>query len=68
VLPTILIAAWLLIGLPLLLAGVFLPTPMLLVSVPLAILLSAGLQRMPARWPRALPGAARPGGDWRAPS
>jgi hypothetical protein len=62
VLPTILIAAWLLIGLPLLLAGVFLPTPMLLVSVPLAILLSAGLQRMPARWPRALPGAARAAG------
>jgi hypothetical protein len=62
VLPAILIMAWLLIGLPLLLAGVVLPTPMLLVSVPLAVLLAAGLHRMPARWPRALPGAVRAAG------
>jgi hypothetical protein len=62
VLPAILMVAWLLVGLPLLLAGVLLPTPMLLVAVLLAVLLSAGLQRMPARWPRALPGAARPAG------
>jgi hypothetical protein len=62
VLPAILIMAWLLIGLPLLLAGVFLPTPMLLVAVLLAILLSVGLRRMPARWPRALPGAAQAAG------
>ena len=61
-LPAILIMAWLLIGLPLLLAGVVLPTPMLLVAVPLAVLLAAGLRRMPARWPRALPGAVRAAG------
>ncbi len=59
VLPAILIVAWLLVGLPLLLAGVFLPAPMLLLSVPLAVLLAGGLNRMPARWPRALPGAVR---------
>jgi hypothetical protein len=58
VLPAVLITAWLLIGLPLLLAGAFLPAPMLLVAVPLAVLLTVGLHRMPARWPRALPGAA----------
>jgi len=62
VLPAILMAAWLLVGLPLLLAGVLLPAPMLLVAVFLAVLLSAGLQRVPARWPRALPGAARSAG------
>jgi hypothetical protein len=55
-------AAWLLVGLPLLLAGVLLPAPMLLVAVLLAVLLSAGLQRVPARWPRVLPGPARPAG------
>ena len=62
VLPAILLAAWLLVGLPLLLAGVLLPAPMLLVTVLLAVLLSAGLQRIPARWPRVLPGPARPAG------
>ena len=62
VLPAILMAAWLLVGLPLLLAGVLLPAPMLLVAVLLAVLLSAGLQRIPARWPRVLPGPARPAG------
>ena len=80
-LPAILMAAWLLVGLPLLLAGVLLPAPMLLVAVFLAVLLCAGLQRVPARWPRVLPGAARPagagparnaagqpGGGWRARS
>src|SRR6202050_1810852 len=55
-------AAWLLVGLPLLLAGVLLPAPMLLVAVLLAVLLSAGLPRIPARWPGALPGPARPAG------
>jgi hypothetical protein len=59
VLPAILIMAWLLIGLPLLLAGVFSPTPTLLVALLLAILLSMGMRRMPIRWPRALPGDAR---------
>jgi hypothetical protein len=65
VLPAILVMAWLLPGLPLLLAGVFLPVPMLLVAAPLAVALTAvGLRTVPARWPRALagagPGAASP--------
>jgi hypothetical protein len=59
VLPAILIAAWLLVGLPLLLAGVFLPTPVLLGAVVLAVLLIAGLHRVPARWPGALSGAVQ---------
>jgi hypothetical protein len=59
VLPAILIMAWLLVGLPLLLAGVFLPTPMVLIAVPLAVVLVAGLRRVPASWPRALPRAAQ---------
>jgi len=62
VLPAILVMAWLLPGLPLLLAGVFLPVPMLLIAAPLAVALAAvGLRRVPASWPRALPGASRPG-------
>jgi hypothetical protein len=73
VLPAILIVAWLLVGLPLLLAGAFLPAPMLLVSVPLAVALATLLGRLPARWPRALPEsseaaqtAPRRGPDWPA--
>jgi hypothetical protein len=58
VLPTILLAAWLLVGLPLLLAGAFLPAPVLLIAVPVAVALAAGLRQVPATWPRALPGAA----------
>jgi hypothetical protein len=58
VLPAILIMAWLLVGLPLLLAGVFLPTPTVLIAVPLAVALGAGLHRVPSDWPRALPRAA----------
>jgi hypothetical protein len=60
VVPAILLVAWLLIGLPLLLIGSFLPAPMLLIAVPVAVILGAGLRTMPARWPRALPGARRP--------
>ena len=61
VMPAILVMAWLLPGLPLLLAGVFLPVPMLLIAAPLAVALAAvGLRRVPASWPRALPGASRP--------
>jgi hypothetical protein len=57
-LPAILIAAWLLPGLPLLLGGSFLPVPMLLISVPLAAALTVnGLREVPASWPRS--GAAR---------
>jgi hypothetical protein len=65
VLPAILVMAWLLPGLPLLLARAFLPAPMLLIAVPLAVALAAGgLRRVPARWPGTLaaagPGAASP--------
>jgi hypothetical protein len=58
VLPAILIMAWLLVGLPLLLARVFLPTPMVLIAVLVAVGLAAGLRRVPASWPRAFSGAA----------
>ncbi len=59
-LPAILIMAWFVPGLPLLLAGAFVPAAMLLISVPLAVLLVVnGLGRVPASWPRDLPG---PGG------
>ena len=56
-LPAILLMAWLLVGLPLLLAGVFLPTPTVLIAVPLAVALGAGLRRVPSDWLRALPRA-----------
>jgi hypothetical protein len=64
-LPTILVAAWLLVGLPLLAGRAFSPAPMLLITVPVAIALATGLRRVPAVWPRALPGtggAARDSG------
>ena len=59
VLPTILLMAWLLVGLPLLLAGAFLPAPVLLIAVPVAVALAAGLRQVPAAWPRALLRTAR---------
>jgi hypothetical protein len=60
VLPAILVMAWLLPGLPLLLAGAFLPVPMLLISAPLAVaLVVVGLHRVPVSWPRALSGGRR---------
>ena len=37
--PALVIAAWLVAGLPLLLAGRFLPVPMVLISVPVAVAL-----------------------------
>jgi hypothetical protein len=50
VLPALLAMAWLLAGLPLLLAGRFSPVPMLLVSVPLALVLVVfGLRWIPGR-------------------
>ncbi len=53
VLPALLIAAWLLPALPLLLGGSFLPVPMLLISVPLAVALTVnGLREVPASWPQ----------------
>ena len=63
-LPAVLLLAWLIPGVPLLLAHVFEPTPMLLISVPLAIVFVAlGLRVVPAGWPRLLPAgrATEPG-------
>jgi hypothetical protein len=58
VLPALLAVAWLLAGLPLLLAGWFTPVLMLAVSVPLAgVLIYLGLRWLPGRWPGALPAA-----------
>ncbi len=57
VVPALLVMAWLLTGLPLLLAGEFVPVPVLLIAVPLAVaLIVNGLRSLPARWPRVLPG------------
>jgi len=61
-LPTILISAWLLVGLPLLAGRAFAPAPMLLISVPVAIALATGLRRVPSAWPRALAGTGRAAG------
>ena len=58
VLPALLVMAWLLAGLPLLLAGRFTPVLMLVVSAPLAAaLVVSGLRWIPDRWPGARPGA-----------
>jgi hypothetical protein len=60
VLPALLAVAWLLAGLPLLLAGRFTPALMLVVSVPLAALLVyLGLRWIPGRWQSALPQGPR---------
>src|SRR5262249_36731542 len=59
-LPALLIMAWLLPGLPLLLAGDFVPIPMLLISAPLlGALVVNGLRVVPSAWPRLIPGAPR---------
>src|SRR5215475_6571022 len=56
VLPALVAVAWLLAGLPLLLAGRFTPVLMLVISVPLAVVLVyLGLRWLPGRWPGALP-------------
>jgi hypothetical protein len=56
VLPALLVMAWLLAGLPLLLAGSFTPVAMLVLSVPLAVILVVfGLRWIPDRWPGARP-------------
>jgi len=55
-LPAVLLLAWLIPGVPLLLAHAFEPAPMLLISVPLAVVfLVVGLRVVPAGWPRLLP-------------
>src|ERR1700683_2079881 len=65
VLPALLVMAWLLVGLPLLLAGVFTPVAMLLLSVPLAAVLAViGLRWLPARWPGAGPSPGPAGTPW----
>ena len=63
VLPAVLIVAWLIPGVPLLLAGAFRPVPMLLISVPVAVVLTvAGLRVVPATRPTLRPaGRTRPG-------
>jgi hypothetical protein len=50
--PVILLVAWLVPGLVLLLAHAFLPAPMVLISVPLAVALTILVAReLPGRWP-----------------
>lgn len=52
VLPTLVITAWLLAGLPLLLASRFFPVPMVMISVPVAAGLVLMISRqLPSRWP-----------------
>lgn len=63
--PAVLIVAWLLPGLPLLLAGTFQPLPALLISVPLAVALTvSGLRLVPSSWPRSAFGASGSGRGW----
>lgn len=66
VLPVLLVVAWLLPSLPLLLAGRFLPVPVILIAAPLAALLVVLAARyLPSRWP-SLAGRAGPGSAWAA--
>jgi len=63
-LPVILLVAWLVPGLVLLLAGAFLPAPMVLIAVPLAVALTILVAReLPGRWPApgTEPAPATPG-------
>ena len=58
VLPVIIVVAWLVPGLPLLLAGVFEPVPELLIAAPLATAIAVNLMhRIPDRWASDLPGS-----------
>jgi hypothetical protein len=64
--PALAITAWLLAGLPLLLAGRFLPVPMVLISVPVAVgLLILTGRHFPGRWPGHGRGEQEPTGDAR---
>jgi hypothetical protein len=66
VLPALLVMAWLLAGLPLLLAGSFTAVPMLILWVVIAAaLLAAGMRWIPDRWPGG--GADRQGPAARTP-
>jgi hypothetical protein len=65
-LPPLLVIAWLLPAIPLLLAGSFAVAPMLVISIPLAlVLIIIALRRVPNRWPASI--QARPGLGDRAP-
>lgn len=67
VLPALVTAAWLLTGLPLLLAGRFLPMPAFLIASPLAALLAVLAARcVPGRWPMpsGSPGPVRQAAAW----
>ncbi len=72
VLPALLVMAWLLAGLPLLLAGGFTAVLMLVLSIPLAVVLVVlGLRWLPDRWPTGLPVPGRGSGGtpwWAAAS
>ena len=60
VLPAIIVAGWLVTGLPLLLAGVFAPVPALLIAAPLITALAVNVvYRVPRGWPIDLPGQPR---------
>src|SRR5262249_11138000 len=60
VVPALLVMAWLLVGLPLLLAGAFTAVLMVVLSVPVAIgLVAVGWRWIPGRWQRAEPAQER---------
>jgi hypothetical protein len=61
VVPALLVAAWLLPGLPLLLTGRFSALPLVFMSVPLAVgLCYFALRQLPASWPGFRPARYRP--------
>ena len=61
-LPPLLVIAWLLPAIPLLLTGSFAVAPMLVISIPLAlVLIIVALRRVPACWPASAQARATPG-------
>ena len=55
VLPSLLVMAWLIPGLPLLLAGRFTDIPMIIISIPLAVaLIVMVLRELPSAWPHGI--------------
>ena len=55
VLPSLLVMAWLIPGLPLLLAGRFADIPMIVISIPLAVaLIVMVLRELPSAWPHGI--------------
>jgi hypothetical protein len=65
VLPAVLIMAWLIAGVPLLLAGHLLPIPMTLISASLAAAVTVnGLRVVPASWPRLMAGSGKSEPGW----